>query len=61
VPVPVRNVQDPIFKFFKVPRMDEDLTALPMKEKSFWMKVREFVFGEKKIERKSSGFLGSLF
>jgi hypothetical protein len=61
VPVPVQRVQDPISKFFKIPRMDEDLTALPMKEKSFWTKVREFIFGEKKIERKSGGFFGGLF
>jgi hypothetical protein len=61
VPVPQKVKEDQKTKFFKMPQMDEDLTALSMKEKSWWLKFREFVLGERHIERRNESFLGSLY
>jgi hypothetical protein len=61
VPEPSPTSSPQKTKFFKMPRMDENLTALPMKEKTWWVKVREFIFGERSVERPNESILGSLY
>lgn len=51
LPVPERVVvrQQKQQKLFKIPQHDEDLVGISMEEKTFFNKVREFIFGESEI------------